>query len=97
MDVDVELELKIYRRGLQVLLRHEFRLGRKATEATYVARWERMYPLSVQHNIGFIGLKNGNFEIDDLSHFGSPLQMDVDLLKQLIEEDPRMTSRCLVE
>jgi hypothetical protein len=34
MDVDLELEMKISRRQLRVLLLHEFRLDRKATEAT---------------------------------------------------------------
>jgi hypothetical protein len=34
MDVDLELEIKISCRELRVLLFHEFRLGRKATEAT---------------------------------------------------------------
>jgi hypothetical protein len=34
MDVDLELEMKISRRELRVLVLHEFRFGRKATEAT---------------------------------------------------------------
>ena len=34
MDVDLELELKISRRELRVVLVHEFRLDHKATEAT---------------------------------------------------------------
>ena len=34
MDIDLELETKISRRELRLLLLHEFRLGRKATEAT---------------------------------------------------------------
>jgi hypothetical protein len=34
MEVDLGLEMKISRRELRVLLLHEFRLGRKATEAT---------------------------------------------------------------
>ncbi len=37
MDVDLELETKISHRELRVLLLREFRLGRKATEATYTA------------------------------------------------------------
>ncbi len=55
MDVDLELEMKISRRELRVLLLHEFRLGRKATEATYAARWARMHSPSIQRNIGSIG------------------------------------------
>jgi transposase len=41
--------------------------------------------------------KNGNFELDDLPHTGRPLQVDMDLLKQLIEQNPRLTTRCLAE
>jgi predicted transcriptional regulator len=41
--------------------------------------------------------KNGNFELDDLPHIGRLLQVDMDVLTQLIEEDPRLTTRCLAE
>ncbi|CAF1552105.1 unnamed protein product, partial [Adineta ricciae] len=41
--------------------------------------------------------KNGNVELDDLPRSGRPFELDVDLLKQLIEEDPRLTSRYLAE
>ena len=37
-------------------------------------------------------IKNGNLEFDDLLRSGRPLELDVDLLKQLIEEHPRLTS-----
>ncbi len=57
------LEMEISCRELRVLLLHEFRLGRKATEAA--------------SNI--------------CSTRGK------DFLKQLIEEDPRLTTRCLAE
>jgi hypothetical protein len=57
MNVDLELETKISRRELRVLLLHEFRLGRKATEATsnICGTMGRMYSPSVQRNIGSIG------------------------------------------
>jgi predicted transcriptional regulator len=45
----------------------------------------------------FNQFKNGDFELDDLPHFGRPLQVNIDLLKRLIEEDPRLTTRCLAE
>jgi hypothetical protein len=66
MGVDLELEMKISRRKLRVLLFHEFRLGRKATEATYVARWARMHSPSVQRNMGSIGSRTviSNWKID---------------------------------
>ena len=38
-----------------------------------------------------------NFELNDSRHSGRPLEMDVDVLKQLIEEDPRLTTHCLAE
>jgi histone-lysine N-methyltransferase SETMAR len=41
--------------------------------------------------------KNDNLELDNLPRSGRPLEADVDLLKQLIEEDPRLTLRCLAE
>lgn len=99
MDVDLELETKISRRELRVLLLHEFRLGRKATEATRnICSTMGKDVLSVrtaQH--WFHRFKNGNFELDDLPHTGRPSEVDIDHLKQLIEEDPRMTTRCLAE
>ncbi|CAM4772371.1 unnamed protein product [Rotaria magnacalcarata] len=45
----------------------------------------------------FNRFKNDNFELDDLPHSGRPMELDVDLLKQLIEEDPPLTLRCLAE
>ena len=42
----------------------------------------------------FHRFKNGNFEVDDLPHSGRPLQVDMDLLKELIGQDPRLTTRC---
>ena len=99
MDVDLELEMKISRRELRVLLLHEFRLDRKATEATSnICSTMGKDVLSIriaQH--WFHRFKNGNFELDDLPHTGRPLQVDMELLKQLIEEDPRLTTRCLAE
>ncbi len=57
MDVDLELEMKISRRELRVLLLHEFRLGRKATEATsnICGTMGKDVLSIVQRNIGFIG------------------------------------------
>ena len=40
----------------------------------------------------FNQFKNGNFELDDLPHTGRPLEVDMDLLKELIEEDPRLST-----
>ena len=56
-----------------------------------------MYSLFVRHNIGSIASRSGNLELDDLLRPGRPLEVDVDHLKQLIEQDPRLNSRCLTE
>jgi histone-lysine N-methyltransferase SETMAR len=99
MDVDLELEFKISRRELRVLLLHEFCLGHKATEATSnICSTMGKDVLSIrtaQH--WFNRFKNGNLELDDLPRSGRPLEVDLDVLKQLIEEDPRLTTRCLAE
>ena len=99
MEVDLELEMKLSRRELRLLLLHEFRLGRKATEATSnICGTMGKAVLAIrtaQH--WYHRFKNGNFELDDLPHSGRPLQVDMDLLKELIEQDPRLTTRCLAE
>ena len=43
----------------------------------------------------FNRFKNGNLELDDLPRSGRTIKLDVELLKQFIEEDPRLTSRYL--
>ena len=45
----------------------------------------------------FNQLKNSNFKLDDLPRSGRSLEVDMDVLKQLIEEDPRLTTRFLAE
>ena len=35
--------------------------------------------------------------MDDSSRTGRPVEVDLDRLKQLIEDDPRLTTRCLAE
>jgi len=98
-NVDLELKTKISHRELRVLLLHEFRLGRKATEAaSNICGTMGKDVLSIgtaKH--WFNRFKNGNFELDDLSHTKRPLLMDMKVLKQLIEEDPKLTTRCLAE
>ncbi|CAF1475153.1 unnamed protein product [Adineta ricciae] len=99
MDVDLKLETKISRRELRVLLLHEFRFGRKATQATRnicsMMGKDVFSVCTAQH--WFHRFKNGNFEVDDLPHTGRSSEVDIDRLKQLIEEDPRLTRRCLAE
>ena len=81
MDVDLELEMKLSRRELRLLLLHKFRLSRKATEATsniYGTMGKTVLSIrTAQH--WFHRFKNGNFELDDLPHSERPLQVDMDL------------------
>ena len=99
MDSNDEPEMSLSRREVRVLLLHEFRLRRKATEAANnICNTMGNNLLSIrtaQH--WFNRFKNGNLELDDLPRSGRPLELDVNLLEQLIEEEPRLTSRCLAE
>jgi hypothetical protein len=38
-----------------------------------------------------------NVELDDLPRSGRALKVNMNLLQQLIEEDPRLTTRCLAQ
>lgn len=91
--------MNISRRELRVLLLHEFRLGRKATEAARNIRSTMGKDvLSIRTaQRWFNQFNEGNFELDDLPHSGRPLEVNIDVLKQLIEEEPRLTSRFLAE
>ena len=99
MDVDLELEIEISHRKRRLLLLHEFRLDRKATKATSnICSTMGKNILSVrtaQHC--FHRFRNGNFELDDLPRTERSLQADMGLLKQLIEEDLSLTTRCIAE
>ncbi|CAF1343336.1 unnamed protein product [Adineta ricciae] len=43
----------------------------------------------------FDRFRNENYELDDQSRCGRPIEVDIDLLKQQIEQDPRLTTRVL--
>ena len=99
MNVDHESEMNLSCKELRVLLFHEFRLDRKAKEAArnicstigqgiFLIRTAQHY---------FNRFKSGNFELNDSRHSGRPLEVDVEVLKQLIEEGVRLTTRCLAE
>jgi len=74
-------------------------LGRKATEATsnICSTMCKDVPSIRTAQHWFNRFNNGNFELDDLPHTGRSLQVNMDVLKQLIEVDPRLTTRCLAE
>ena len=91
--------MNLFPREIRMLLLHEFRLGHKAPEAVNnVCSTMGENVLSIrtaQH--WFNRFKNDSLELDDLPRSGRPVEVDVDLLKQLIEQDPRLTLRCLAE
>ena len=89
MDVDHKLKMNLSHREIRVLLLHEFRLGHKATEAANnICNTMGEDVLSTRTaQRWFNRFKNGNFELDDLPRSGRPMELDVDLLSQLIEED----------
>ena len=77
IDVDLELKLKISRMQLRVLLLHEFRLRRKATEATSntcsIMGKGVLSIRTAQH--WFNRFKNGNIELNDLLRSGRPVEV----------------------
>ena len=90
MDADHQLKMNLLRREIRSILLHEFRLGHKATEADNnicSTMGEDVLSIrTVQHC--FNRFNNGNLELDDLPRPDRPLEVDVDHLKQLIEQDP---------
>ena len=82
-----------------VLLLHEFFVGHKATEATNnickTMGQDIMSTRTAQR--WFNQFNNGNYELNDLSRSGRPVEVDLDRLKSLIGDDPQLTRRCLAE
>jgi hypothetical protein len=99
MNVDDGLEINLSHREIRVLLLHEFHRDHRATQATInicSTMCKDVLPIrTAQH--GFNHFQNGNSELDDLPRSVRPPEKDADLLKQLIEEDPRLTTRILAE
>ena len=99
MDADHQLKMNLSRREIRVILLHQFRLAHKATEAANnicSTMGEDILSIrTTQH--WFNRFKNGNLELDDLPRPGRPQEVDVDHLKLLIKQDPRLTSWCLAE
>ena len=97
MDVDYGLKINFSRREIRVLLLHEFHLGRKATEATNNICSTMVEDAFSIHTAQywFSRFKNSNLELDNLRRSVRPLELNVELLKQFIEEDLRLTSRYL--
>ena len=99
MDVDVESKINLSLREIRVLLLHEFRLGHKATEAAnnICSTMGQGLVSTRTAQRWFNQFKNGDLELDDVPRSDRSMELDVDFLKQLIEQDPRSTLRCLAE
>ena len=91
--------MNLSRRGIRMFLLREFRPDCRTMEATNNTCNTMNEDVSsirtAQH--WFNCFKNGNMELDDLPCSSRLLELDADLPKQLIEEDPRLTSRPLAE
>lgn len=92
-------KMDISRKEVRLLLLHEFRLGHKATEAV------RNICISMgEHTVSydtakrwFQRFKEGNFDLEDEPHQRRSRAINIDFLKQLIDEEPRLTVRGLAD
>lgn len=99
MEIDCETEMSLSCKALRVLLLHEFRLGHRERNATsdICATMGNGTTSICTSQQWFNRFKNGNFDLNGSCHSGRPLEVDVDVLKHLIEQDPRLNTRCLGE
>lgn len=91
--------MEISNREIHILLLHEYRSGSNATQAAN----------KICHSMGedvisvrtaqtwFNKFKKGDLNLDDLPRSGRPVEIDLKFLKELIEQDPRITTRELGE
>ena len=99
MAANSSTEIELTRRDIRVLLLHEYRLGHLASKAARnICQTMGEDTLSVhaaQH--WFMRFLSGDFGLDDLPHPGRPSVIDVSILGQLIEDDPRLSTRKLAD
>jgi [histone H3]-lysine36 N-dimethyltransferase SETMAR len=91
--------MELSRKDLRLLLLHEFRLGRKATEAVcniHTTMGEDVICYNTAKH-WFARFKEGNYDLEDEPHPGKATQLDLDILKELIENEPRTSTRQLAE
>lgn len=91
--------MEVSRKDLRLLMLHEFRLDRHATEATRNI-CATMGQGAVSYNTvvsWFQKFRGGSFELEDEPRAGRPQQVDLELLSSLVQEDPRLSTRCLAE
>ena len=91
MKVYHRLKMNLPRREIRALLFHEFHLSRKTTNAANNIGITMGGDVLSIHTSQYWSncVKNGNLQLDDLPRSGRSLKLDVDLLKQLMEEDFR--------
>ena len=91
--------MEFSQRDIRILLLHEFRQGHTAAAARRnIARTTETDTISVRvAQYWFARFRNGQFDLEDLPRSGRPLTVDVDILKQLIEYNSRLTCRFLAE
>ena len=91
--------MELSRREIHMLLLYEFRSGNTAAGAAnkicQIMGNAVTKDRTAQH--WFARFKEGDFNLNDLPRSGRPVEFDLDLLKQIIEEDPRVTTRQLAE
>ena len=99
MDVDRETEMNLSPREICVLLLHQFLLGHKATEAkNNICQTMGQDIISTRTaERWFNRFNNKNYELDDSSLSGRSVEVDLNQLKQLIEDDRGLSPRCLAE
>ena len=92
-------KIDISRRDIRVILLHEFLLGLKASDAANkICRTMGAHVLSTRTaQDWFNRFREGNYRLDDQPRSGRPVEIDLDRLKQEIEQDPRLTTRCLAD
>lgn len=78
-------------------LLYEFQSHRSAAEATRnICCWIGQGCVSeATTKRWFVRFRNGDFSLQDRTKPGRPVELDLERLKQLIEADPRLTTRCL--
>lgn len=91
--------MQFSRRDLKVIAFHEFSLGHKVGESKdNLCRTVGQSRVSLSAvKVWFSRFRNRDYMLDDKPRSGRPVELDIDKLKALIEEDPRLTTRCLAE
>lgn len=75
--------------SISIWSHHSQRVG-----ASHLTNWHKKYS---NRNLKYLTFKNDDLELDDFPQSVRPMELDVDILKQLIEEHPRLTLRYLAE